>query len=227
MLSRLGIEETQLLRWIEDSRASGSNLIGRGYQSNVYLFERGDTRLAVKTVAESLSSRLLCWRLLRNELRAYSRLEGLPGIPRCYGLLDGRHLVLEHVDGAPFRDAVIQDREAFFEDLLRLVRSLHARGVAHCDLKKKDNLLVVDGRAPCVIDFGVAISRKDGFAPLNHYWYRLARTFDYNAWAKLKYEGRLENASAQDLALVHRTAVERVANTVKMAYLRVRGKLGL
>ncbi len=225
MLSHPGVHESELRAWIDESVASGSNVLGRGYQGEVYLYDTGGTRLVVKTVTGSLMSRLSRRTMLRNELRAYSRLEGLAGIPRCYGLIDQRHLVLEHVGGVPFRRADIADRAFYFERLLELLRAMHGRGVAHGDLKKKDNVLVVDGRMPYVIDFGVAVCRREGFAPLNNYWYRLAQTFDYNAWVKLKYDGNLEGASEADLRLTRRTAVEKLSRALKDGYLRVRGRL--
>ncbi len=90
----------------------------------------------------------------------YSRLSGVTGVPRCYGLLEGCYLVLEFIDAIPRYKARITDRAMFFESLLNLIRDLHKAGVAHMDLKKKDNLLVVEGHTPFVIDFGVAVIRK-------------------------------------------------------------------
>jgi tRNA A-37 threonylcarbamoyl transferase component Bud32 len=209
----------ELLQWVQASIKTGSNIFSYGYQGHVYLYQGEGHRLIIKTPVGPGS-----WirrAMLRNEHRVYSRLSGLCGVPRCYGLLDGRYLVLEYVNGVPLRRAHIEDHDVFFETLLNLIKALHREGVAHGDLKKKDNLLVVDGRTPCVIDFGVAIVRKSGFAPLNRYLYNLARTFDFNAWVKLKYNRRLEDMSEEDRAYYNRTVIEKLSHWIKRTYLDV------
>jgi predicted Ser/Thr protein kinase len=224
--ARNGISESELRDWIRSGACETSPKLGSGYQGSVYLFTRGDERLVVKTARGRGLAGALQRLMLRSEFRVYERLGGLAGVPECHGMIDGKYLVLEYVAGLPFRGATLEDRERFFERLLELIRALHARGVAHGDLKKKDNLLVIDGRDPCIVDFGVAVARRRRFAPLNRYWFRLARTFDYNAWAKLKSSGDLSRLSAEELRLVRRTRVERVASALKSTWLRLRRSLG-
>jgi len=165
---------------------------------------------------------LIRWAMLRNEYRVYSRLSEVHGVPRCYGLLDGRYLVLECIDAVPIRRAQITHRDVFFDTLLTLIKDLHKAGVAHGDLKKKDNLLVVGGRTPYVIDFGVAIIKKEGFAPLNRYLYSLAKRFDFNAWVKLKYDRKFENMAEEDREYYNRTTVEKGSRWIKRTYLKLK-----
>jgi predicted Ser/Thr protein kinase len=160
--------------------------------------------------------------MLRNEYRVYKKLLGFRGSPRCYGLLRSRYLVLEYVNGVPIRHAEIADRQGFFDQLLEYIRELHDRGIAHTDLKRQDNLMVIDRRVPCLIDFGAAVLRKPGFAPVNHYLYDLARKFDYNAWVKLKYQGHYENVSAEDRVYYNRTKTEKLARWIKTQYTRIK-----
>ena len=94
---------------------------------------------------------------LEREHEAYRRMEGLPGVPRCFGMVDGRYLVLERIHGIPYRDADIADRETWFAALLQTLQGFHARGVSHGDLKSKDNLMFTDTGQPCVIDFGTTV----------------------------------------------------------------------
>ena len=133
--------------------------------------------------------------------------------------------MLEFIDGIPIRNAQITDRDLFFNALLKLIKELHKAGVAHTDLKKKDNLLVVKGHTPYVIDFGVAVIRKQGFAPLNHYLYNLSRKFDFNAWVKLKYNGRYENIVDEDREYFNRTVIEKVSHWGKNTYLDIKKAL--
>ena len=43
-----------------------------------------------------------------------------------------------------------------FEKLRSLVTQIHARGVAHIDLRKRDNILVTEDGRPCIIDFNAS-----------------------------------------------------------------------
>jgi len=216
------LTETELLQWIKGSVKTRSNIFSCGYQGHVYLYEGKGQRLILKAPIGWGVGRLIRRAMLRNEYRVYSKLSGVNGVPRCYGLLDGRYLVLECIDGVPVRRAQITDRRVFFEALLNLIKALHKAGVAHGDLKKKDNLLVVEGQTPCVIDFGVAIIRKPGFAPLNRYLYDLASKFDFNAWVKLKYDRKFESISDEDRQYYNRTGVEKTSRWIKWTYLRLK-----
>jgi predicted Ser/Thr protein kinase len=216
------LTERELLQWIRESVKTRSNIFSRGYQGHVYLYDAKGKRLILKAPTGRGLARLIRLAMLRNEYRVYSRLSQIPGVPRCYGLLEGRYLVLEYIDGVPIRTARITDRSTFFERLLNLIKGLHEAGVAHTDLKKKDNLLVVQGRTPYVIDFGVAVVRRPRFAPLNHYLYGLARKFDFNAWVKLKYNGKYENITDEDRPYFNRTVVEKVSGWIKDTYLRLK-----
>jgi len=130
--------------------------------------------------------------------------------------------VLEYIDAPSLRSGQVDDRRAFFDTLFAQITELHRRGVAHADLKSKDNLLVIGGRMPCIVDFGAAMMRKPGFAPWNRFVYDLARRFDFNAWAKLKYQGRMEEITPEDLPYYRRTAIEKVARAIKRSYARLK-----
>jgi predicted Ser/Thr protein kinase len=219
------LSETELLQWIRSHQKSDSNILNRGNQGCVYLYEDGNRRLIIKTPMGWGLGWLIRLRMLRNEYRAYSRLSGIQGVARCHGLLHGRYLVLEYIDGVPIRNARITDPHLFFETLLKVIKELHQVGVAHTDLKKKDNLLVVAGKKPCVIDFGVAVVKKPGFAPLNHYLYDISSTFDFNAWVKLKYDGDYTKLTQEDRQYFNRTLVEKVSRWIKDHYLIVKKAL--
>ena len=213
--------EDVLVRWIEASLATGSHRLAHGYQGAVYLYP-GPPRLVIKAATGTGAMRWVRERMLRREYAVYQKLRAFRGSPRCYGLLAGRYLVLEHIEATPLRRAVLTDRAAFFDALFEHINALHARGVAHFDLKKKDNLLVTKDGLPCLIDYGAAIIRKPGFAPLNRYLYRLAERFDFNAWVKLKYDGKYAHVSAADRVYYRRSFVEKASRRLKRAYKRIK-----
>ncbi len=217
-----GLADVSLTRWIEASLASGQHQLARGYQGQTLLYQDDRHRLVIKAPSGRGLRAWVSRLMLRHEARVYGLLDGVPGVPRCHGLLAQRYLVLEYIAGQPARTAAIADREAFFAELLSTLQSLHARGVAHSDLQKKDNLLLVDGRHPCLIDFGAAVIRKAGFAPFNRFHYRLAERLDFNQWAKLKCRGRFEQLSASDRRYYRRTSIEKFARAFKPAFRLLR-----
>lgn len=216
------LSEDELADWIEAHASDDTKIQARGYQGNVYLFQDRNHRLVIKSASGFGLAKRIRQSWLRKEYEVYKQLAGFPGSPRCYGLLRDRYLILEYIDGVPFRTAKVTDARAFFDRLLELIKELHRRGIAHTDLKRKDNLLVVEGRTPYLIDFGAAMTYKPGFAPINHCLYELARKFDLNAWVKLKYRGKFENLPAADRAYYNRTWIEKIARVIKKRYKKLK-----
>ena len=217
-----GISEDELLEWITASLRERRNILGRGYQCHTLLYRDAERSLVVKAPLGRGLAAFVRRRMLQNEYAAYGRLSGLPGLPACHGFLKKRFLVLEFIDGVPIGEACITDRDFFFNTLLQRIKNMHRAGVAHGDLKKKDNILVVDGRDPILLDFGVAVIRKAGPTPLNRYLYSLFKKFDYNAYVKLKYRKRTDLISAADRPYFHRTIVEKSAGWIKRRYLKIK-----
>jgi predicted Ser/Thr protein kinase len=217
-----GITEENLLEWIRKSTKDGSNVLSRGYQGEVYLYKDDANSLIIKTPREGFFEELIGKAMLRREYRIYCKLTGMKGVPRCYGFIKGKYLILEYINGITVRKATIANRRVFFEGLLNLIKELHGAGIAHMDLKKKDNLIVVDGTTPYIIDFGAAISKKSGFSPLNWYLYSLASKFDFNAWIKLKYGKRFEDIIDEDRQYSRVTFIEKGSMLLKRSYRRIR-----
>lgn len=197
-----------LADWVEHSLEQGENILARSNQGTVLLFREDDREFVVKTAMGSGAVRRARQTTLAREAEAYERLQGLQGVPKCYGMVADRYLVLEHVHGTPYREAVWNDRDAWFTRLLKVIRGFHERGVAHGDLKSKSNLLVTTRELPCVIDFGTTVMRKPGFRPINNLMFEYLRQLDLNAWVKHKYQGRYEDASEQDRELLNYSKAE-------------------
>ncbi len=95
--------------------------------------------------------------LARREHAILRHLEGIPGIPRAYKVVEGRALLMEYVEGrtiGKFRAGELPD--AVFERLAETVRAMHRRGVVHLDLRQKKNI-VVSGDRPWIVDFANAL----------------------------------------------------------------------
>lgn len=197
-----------LSRAVADLDFKGGELLGTSNQGEVRRFRIDGLDLAVKQP----KGRGLAWRLraatLRHEYRAYQRLRGLDGLPACHGLFPGDRLALEFVEGRSLREAALEPEDPYFTALLDLIRAVHARGVAHGDLKRKANLLVAATGDPVILDFGTATLLKPGRRPVNHGLFKLIRQTDLNAWVKLKYGG-YEGLNEADQQLLRRTVIER------------------
>jgi RIO-like serine/threonine protein kinase len=154
-------------------------------------------------------------RTLLREYQAYQRMDGLAGVPRCLGLVDGRYLVLEFIQARPYREATWADRDRWFDELLAVLRSFHQRGVSHGDLKSKSNIMVTPDEKPVVIDFGTAFLHKPGFHPVNNYLFEHGRRMDINAWVKHKYHGRYENITGADLELLDFSHIEYYVRKIR------------
>jgi serine/threonine protein kinase len=136
------------------------------------------------------------------------------GVPECYGLVDGKYLVLEYIRGTAYRQANWQDREQWFVEFLELLRAFHARGVSHGDLKSKGNIMVTDDEKPCVIDFGTAFLLKPGFHPVNNWFFEYGKRLDINSWVKHKYRGYYADASEDDRLLLNYGRIEYIARKI-------------
>jgi predicted Ser/Thr protein kinase len=199
--------------------------LGSGYQASVHVYSTSFGDIVVKTPHGGVFAGL--WRtLLRREHAVYERLTGIAGIPRCFGLVDGERLALEYVAGPSLREheAKIADRAAFFEKLLATVRAMHAAGVAHGDLKRKDNIIVGADERPYLIDFGIAARRSATSTPWNRYAFAPLVQMDMNAWVKLKYGRRIDPTvelgvlSADDAAVYRPLLIERMARAVRVPW---------
>jgi predicted Ser/Thr protein kinase len=132
-------------------------------------------------------------------------------------------LVLEYIEGRPLRDleSHLEDRDTFFGRMLETIDAMHAAGVAHCDLKRKDNTIVGPGETPYLVDFGVACILRDGDGRVKRAWFTLMRQMDYNAWVKLKY-GRNPVDLPHDVAVRYRPLLlERVARWIRIPWQKL------
>ena len=199
------------------SGAGASRLLASGYQGAVYLTETPRGAVIVKKPLGRGFARAVRGAMLRREYRIYQRLPGIPGIPRCLGLQHGDELVLEFIDGKSLRTLRDgpPDRERFFAALLQLIQAMHRAGVAHGDLKRKDNILLGPGGQPFLIDFGTAVSAPPGAGLLRRLLFRQLRRMDLNAWIKMKYRGQWSDIDPADLQYHHPTLPEWLARIIR------------
>ena len=204
-----------LEKWIETSLASGSNILATSNQGTVLLFEGDGLKLVVKVAMGRGPLRKARQATLEREYAAYQRLDGVEGVPVCYGLLSQRYLLMEFIEGVAYRHASWQDRDQWFASLLKIIRAFHQRGVSHGDLKSKTNMIVGADQKPYIIDFGTTFLHKDGFHPINNHLFEYGKRLDINAWVKHKYHGRYKNASEEDRKLLNYSKLEYLVRKLR------------
>lgn len=215
------LDETVLKQWIEESIKNHTNILASGYQGKTLLYETNDDKYVIKVPHGSGLVRMFHAAMLRHEHKVYKHLGDFIGTPACYGLIDNQYLVLEFIAGRTIRVKRPLDEQKFQSTLLDIIKAMHQRGVAHMDLKRKDNLLVTSDEGPCLLDFGTAVIKKTGFHPFNHFRYRLAKQFDYNAWVKHKYHDSHDELTEEDKRLYKSTWIEALAGKIKRLYTRI------
>lgn len=219
------LDEVALKQWIEESIANGTNILAAGYQGQTLYYVDENNRCVIKVPHGKGLARRFHRHMLRHEYEVYKKLGDFDGAPACYGLIDGQYLVLEFIDGQTIRTRRPLDEDEFHARLFDYIKTMHAKSVAHMDLKRKDNLLVRTDDSPCILDFGAAVIRKQGFHPFNQYHYRVARQFDFNAWIKHKYHDRRpDEISLIDRRYYRVTWIETIAGKVKQLYTSLKRK---
>lgn len=95
--------------------------------------------------------------LTRREAWFYQRLADCPGVPGFIGtVLNDTGFLHDFVPGHPLgRDEQVGD--AFFDQLRRLLDTIHERHMAYVDLNKRQNILAGDDGRPYLIDFQISL----------------------------------------------------------------------
>jgi predicted Ser/Thr protein kinase len=133
---------------------------GRGYQSSVRLLEIDGQRAAAKDYARAprFFRRVVAPFLLNREERALRFLHDVPGVPQVWTRVDRQCLVMELVEGTPMdRFKTGELAPEVFPRVQDVIDRIHARGVSHCDLKRRGNLILTPSGEVYLIDFAAAI----------------------------------------------------------------------
>ncbi|MDH4126740.1 MAG: serine/threonine protein kinase [Gammaproteobacteria bacterium] len=108
--------------------------------------------------ASSVTLRWLARRLMQREARAMALLADIDGVPQLVQQQQDC-LLRSYIAAQPMQLAKPTGR-AYFNNAARLLRRIHAAGVAHNDLSKEPNWLVREDGRPAIIDFQLAFSTR-------------------------------------------------------------------
>lgn len=95
--------------------------------------------------------------VIGREARALMLLRGVVGVPQLFALVKPTGLVMEFFEGdvLPRKEVRSKVTPDFFAQVFSLLTEIHARGVAHGDIRRK-NIMVLRTGAPALIDFQTA-----------------------------------------------------------------------
>lgn len=160
--------------------------------------------------------------LIGREERIYEALCGVDGVPSLLGRLDSQALVVEHVAGRACSDYPDGSLPLeFFQRLQRVVDDIHQRGVVHCDLKNRSNIVVTEDLRPYIVDFASAFSREGRCGFLRQFAFERFRHDDQRAVVKARLlVGRIWNDEDERFAFHHGLA-ERVVRAARNAVRRL------
>lgn len=195
---------------------------GGGSRPEVVLVEVDGARAVLKDYSHSdpafrrLIGPLLVWR----EALALERLAGQRGVPPLLRKFNGSAILVGHIDGQSTKQCARGSiPPEFFERFYRLVDEMHARGVAHCDLRSEGNILVTPSGEPAFVDFVAHMARPSRWnLPLRWAYARLCEA-DRVAVARLKRTHAPDALTAEELA-----ALARDRNTPLERFARLLGK---
>ena len=126
------------------------------------------------------------WQIAR-ECRAYAFAGPQPFLPRLLGRVEPLALALERIPGQQLADVHgrYPDKRALLSSLRAAIDALHARGIAHLDLRGRENVMVTaDGRI-YLLDLGGAVWLRPGRL-LHRLFFSWLATADEAAWIKWK-----------------------------------------
>jgi RIO-like serine/threonine protein kinase len=122
---------------------------------------------------------------IRRELKALQRLQGIPGIAENPLRVDAFALAYLFVEGRALNEFPKGQPSAdFFLSLESAVKAMHARGIAHLDLRNRGNILVDASQHPCLIDFQSHVPLPRWFPQLAHTLENIDLSGVYKAWGK-------------------------------------------
>jgi len=159
---------------------------GKGFQSSVYEVDWKGTRAAVKDFSKlpPLFRFFIAPVLVKREVKALQHLDGTPGIPRFLGQIDRLSFAIEFIEGRPISGIHKGEMPPeVFGRMAKVVAAMHARGVAHGDLKRRSNLLLTPQNEVFIIDFAASIVAR---GPISRKLMRAVAEVDDKSLPRLK-----------------------------------------
>jgi len=193
-----------------------------GTRPDVRVVEMDGRRLIVKDFRRSdrLFSTIIGPILIRRESDALAKLKGVNGVPQLLQRIDRYAMAIEHAEGTALRDYKGDIPDGFFEDLAAVLRNIHSRGVAHCDLRSSGNVIIGNDGKPKVIDFAACVIRGRGLNPFINFLFRQFTAGDLYAVLMLKQKHTPDRLTQEDkdrlaTPLPYETLAKKIGSSIR------------
>jgi hypothetical protein len=131
---------------------------GGAWKADLSLLSSHGERAVLKDFSAKGTLPRLAGRLqIQREARVYKALSGLAGVPPLLARPGPGSLLIGYVNGRRLsKERGAPDAGRLAAALGEMVEAIHRRGVAHVDLRGRDNILVDGARRLWVLDFGAS-----------------------------------------------------------------------
>lgn len=161
---------------------------------------------------------------LRHEYKIMNQVCGVVGVPRLIDMTRDQ-LVLEFIVSTGnlvgHRNQPVESYPPlfFFQELRRVVTEIHACGVAHGDVRRRNILVTPTG--PCLIDFGTGISTQGAFGFLRRALFRRVMVVDNLKVLKLQACYYPESLTVEEqVELAHHPPLHRALRRFKRGFIK-------
>ena len=164
--------------------------------------------------------------ILRREVRALRLLRDVEGVPRLVARVDADAIAMEKAPGRPLSSFAEQEcGPQVLASIERLLKQVHARGLAHADLHAH-NILVDESGATSLIDWATASAFRRGSFGFERWTFEQWKMLDRRSLAKIKvaHAPQMLSSSERDLLLHGGSGVYRAVKAVRRRMDRLRGK---
>ena len=141
--------------------------------------------------------------LVRREIKALKRLQGINGIPDLFRCTNSRVLITSFCKSQSAVDLTRPINWTKFERKLQtLIVNMHKAGVAHCDLRGPGNILIDDNDAPWLVDYVACVFPAPHWNKPWNFLFSQACAADYSAVLKLKQKLAPEQLTVNETKLL-------------------------
>lgn len=156
----------------------------RIYSPDVTLIKSAGLDAVEKTYrSRALPMRLFGICLIAWEAYIYSKLDGVPGIPRLIAKPDPITIIITYIKGENLRETKEIPDKQYFTKLAGIIEQMHKRGVIHLDLRNRRNYVIDDKGLPYIVDFGSCL-----YIPWSGFLRDILAKIDWMGFLKIKYK---------------------------------------
>ena len=202
---------------------------------DIYFLEWQDQWLCIKdfTCCGNIVRNTIGRWIVNKEALILNALEGVAGVPKLIGVIDGPALVMERLEARSLpkspstrcaQKQFLAERPLtpnFFNETSALLSTLHCKGITHGDIHR-NNLLVNDNGQPSFIDFAASVIRGKKSSRLKRWAWRTMVQIDLISVINLRQQHLPDHPlSSEEAGLLEtQPKIYRIHNKLRVNYLR-------